>query len=1040
MNGKLFKSRLLATSVFAGFVGAMALAPAHAQEAETDEEVVIIEEEETDGEVAVQQRVTVTGSRLARDEFSSASPLQVIDGVTSRDLGLVDASDLLGQTTVVQGQQITTGVSTSAGINTESGPGSATASLRGLDPGRTLVLVNGRRLAPAGVRGVPSAPDLNMIPGTMIERVDVLLDGASSVYGSDAVAGVVNYILRTDFDGLQLEAYYTDPELSGNGGQQQVYAATYGVSSDRGFMTFAGEYTQSSGFTQDQWGSFYELYDAACTIGPYQGASGQVYYGNCASSAFGAGAISGTPFGFLYYDPGFDAGIAGLPQNFRPIGIAADLITPDSANGQRLLLHPEAQNAVLTPNFRRFNLYSTGEYETDFYGDMVAYYEASHSTRITTTNTSGQGFVYLPDTYALNELGYNASLYYSERYYNQTDVSQTRMIGGVRGDLPFLGETGLGDNWSYDVYAQYSRSAGTDIVEGIAYYPRLVQTFQNTRFDAATGEFVCDPLSIPNFGQTVECRPLDFFDATFINTGRFSDPADNEYLFPNRITNTVVEQMVVSGFVTGDVMELPAGPLGVVLGAEYREDKIRTDTDAGATSGDFYGFSGDPGSNGERALTEGFFEIEIPVLADMTLAEELTFNLAGRYTSETNFGSEFTYRVQGQYAPVEWLRARATVGTSFRAPDLGQQFGGRATGFSNPSDPCRVPGIAVPFGDYDNDPTTPETREYQANLDPRDPDLIARCAAGGGPFNLPAVDPTELGVLGLGTTNPVFAGSPTQVASGSNPNLAPETSQAISAGIVFEQPWFDSFDLRTSVTYYEITVEDEIDQLSAATIAARCYNSVGLSDPQCGNITREAVDPAAGTQGEIVFIEALNQNLGDQVVEGIDYNLEFMTDLPADIGYNLTVRATQSLTQTEEFVTATGIEINDTLGEYGNPEWRLNITNQFERGDWRFTAQSRFLGSMIEDNTDPTDETTSFFNLCVQAGDTPCIQVDWLDDYWVHDASVTWSGETTVVRAGVSNVFDEQPPITFNNGIGSLGGIGYDIYGRTFFVNVSKRF
>jgi len=161
----LDKSRLLQTSFLSSLlIGLAGMAHAQVEPIITDVEQIEEDEfaDEEDGEIVV------TGSRLRRSEFSSASPLQVIDGEFARDLGLVDAADLLGQTTVVQGQQITTGLSTSAGNLSENGPGSATASLRGLNPGRSLVLINGRRLAPAGVRGAPSAPDLNLIPGTLL--------------------------------------------------------------------------------------------------------------------------------------------------------------------------------------------------------------------------------------------------------------------------------------------------------------------------------------------------------------------------------------------------------------------------------------------------------------------------------------------------------------------------------------------------------------------------------------------------------------------------------------------------------------------------------------------------------------------------------------------------------------------------------------------------------------------------------------------------------------------------------------------------------
>ncbi len=1058
------KRGLLATSLLAGIAGGT-WGAAFAQEADDETApIVVTEEDEEDDEAPGQlrqERIIITGSRVARDEFSSISPLQVIDGEVARDLGLIDASDLLGQTTVVQGQQTTTGLSTSAGLLSDNGPGSATASLRGLDAGRTLVMVNGRRLAPAGVRGAPSAPDLNLIPGSLIDRVDVLLDGASSVYGSDAVAGVVNFILRTDFDGLQLDAYVTDPEMRNDGGRQHVYTATWGVSNDKGFIGVAGEHSITEGFTRRDFGSFYEPYTDPCQRFYSQGLSGEIYE-SCTGS-FGAGAAS-TRFGFLGFEEGRQT--PGLPAGFYPIPVTADLLTPGSVNGAALLLFPEELNAVFAPDFNRTSLYVTGEYAPGVYGDLTTYFEGSYANRQTTTNTSGQGRVDIPFNYALGNFGgtpaNTAQLFFGNRFLNETEVAQARFIGGVKGDLPFMDNVGPLSNWTYDAYASYSRSNGDDAVQGIPYFPRLQQTLANTRFDTATGQFVCDPRTVTGQSQQITCRPLNFFDPTFITTGRFSDPADNEYLFPNRITNTVVEQSVYNGFISGELFDIPTGgPLSLVLGLEYREDAIKTITDAGASGGTFQGFVGDPGANGKRWLKESFAELDIPLIKDKPLIKELSFNLAGRLTEEENFGEESTYRVQGQYAPTDWLSFRGTFGTSFRAPNLGEQFGGRVTGFAPAgfADPCRTPGVAVPFGDYDNNPATPDTREYVPSLDNRDPALIANCLNGGGPFGVPGTDPFSLGIRGLGTTNPVFFGAPTQVASGSNPDLEAETSEAITYGLVFEQPWTDAFDLRTSATYYKIEVNDEVDSLTAQTIVTRCYNSVGLTDPTCGFLTRAPRDPADDTSGEVTFVNALNQNLGQQVVEGIDYNAEFGFDfnlprIEGDFRYDLIARATQSLTQTGEEFQATQTFINDDLGEFGNPEWRLNLTNIFGFGDYSFLWQSRYLDSMIEDNDDEFDQVTTGFDPCIQAGDRfpggspqagnvpagACISFDNVTDYWVHDMAVTWRGETTTLRAGISNVFDDAPPITNNNGQGTLGGIGYDLGGRTLFVNVSKRF
>ena len=1046
INDKSLRSivlQILSIVVIAIF--AASAAPVYAQQNNSDQAEQQTEEtEQEQDEVADLDRVVVTGSRVSRSEFSSISPVQVIDGEISRDLGLVDAADLIRQASVVQGQQITTGLSTSAGLLTDSGPGSATASLRGLDAGRTLVLINGRRLAPAGVGGAPSAPDLNLIPGSLIDRADILLDGASSVYGSDAVAGVINFILRNDFDGLQLDAFYSDPQTV-DGGRQRVMSATWGMNSDRGFIGFALEHSREFGYNERAFADFYEPYDNGCLSRYHQGASGQVYE-SCGGS-FGAGAASTSAFGFLGFEEGRN--VDGLPPGFFPISLTDDLLDPNSENGRALLIFPEELDAAFAPEFERTTFFTYGEYAPGWYGDATTYFEASWASRQTSTNTAGQGRIRLPGDYVLGNFGgLPATLYYQSRFLQDTEVAQSRMTGGIRGDLPFL-DIGSLAGWGYDAYVSYSRSNGDDAISGIPFFPRLEQTLSNTRIDPETGEAVCDPRIVPGEGQPIICRPLNFFDPTFIATGRFPDEADNAYLFPNRITNTIVEQTVYNGFVSGGLFDLPwGGPVSLVLGFEYRVDAIETRTDAGASAGDFLGFAGDPGATGERWLREVFTELEVPLISDRPFVHDLSFNVAARWTEEENFGEETTFRVQGQYAPVSWLRARSTFGTSFRAPNLGEQFGGQVTGFAtNFSDPCRVPEVAIPFVDDDNDPNTPDVRLYDSSLDTRDPVLIQNCVNGGGPFGLEPTNPTALGVRGLGTQNPVFLGSSTQSASGSNPDLDAETSEAFTAGLVFEQPWSDAFDLRLSATYFDITIEDEVDSLSANTIVNRCYNSPGLTDPTCQFITRDPRDDADSTTGEVSFVLALDQNLGTQQVEGIDYNIEFGTDFPLlnldnRVDYDLVIRATQVLTDTEEEFTIDDIIIDDDLREFGNPEWRVNLTNVLGYGDWRFLWQSRYISSMIEDN-DPdeqNEETTSSFNPCVQADDGPCLQFDGLSSYWVHDASVAWQGESMVIRFGVNNVFDDAPPLTDNNELSNLAGIGYDIGGRTLFGNITISF
>ena len=218
-------------------------------EANSDEEVVIEQEVSTeessssstgsifvsDGDV---EEVVVTGSRLKRSTFDSIAPLQIISGDVSREVGLIDPADILQDSTMATGQQID---QTFQGFVLDNGPGASTLSLRGLGTGRTLLLMNGRRIGPGGVEGAPTAPDLNLLPGSLIERYDVLLDGASSVYGSDAVGGVTNVILRSDFDGWEAEIYAKKSQHQPGSIDDRTFNVTYGVNSDRWFLGFGAE-------------------------------------------------------------------------------------------------------------------------------------------------------------------------------------------------------------------------------------------------------------------------------------------------------------------------------------------------------------------------------------------------------------------------------------------------------------------------------------------------------------------------------------------------------------------------------------------------------------------------------------------------------------------------------------------------------------------------------------------------------------------------------------------------------------------------------
>lgn len=1030
---------LLRSSVLAGMALALT-AGASAQEEASEVEQV------PETAAAVGDRITVTGSRLRRDEFTSASPIQVVDGELSREIGLISASDLVQQATVAQGQQIDLGLSTSAGLaatDNPSGPGAANINLRNLGVGRTLVMVNGRRLAPAGVRGAPSAPDLNMIPGTLVERVEILLDGASSVYGSDAVAGVVNYILRDNFDGMEFTAYTSYPEMDGRGGRQHVLSGSFGLSTDRGFLGVAVEYAQIDPVTQAQFGSFDQRFNWCNRSQMERGASGRTYDDRCIGSAISHGILVDSPFGFIKRDPSVTGGVAGgrpLPDGWRPVVVAPNVIDRREALAEDLLVYPSQLGTYFWPDFRRGSAFVVGEYEPGWYGNATLYTELSYARRHTTDVGIGQGSAPLDNNNPQNPfVGFlnpdegPVRILYLAHTNNETIVSQARGVFGVRGDLPFM-NAGDFANWSYDLYTSVSHSEGTDIVQGLLARDRLNLSQLNTVFDPASGQFVCDaPIVSPVTGRPA-CFAADFTDPFFINNGRFEDDDLNEYFFPKRFSYTEFQQYLVNGFVTGDLFNLPAGPVGAVLGFEYRLDRIETQVDRAAFNQELDGDFIDRGASGSRSLTEIFGEVEVPLLANQPFANELTLNLAGRYTSEENFGDEGTYRIQGVWAPNDWLTFRATYGTSFRAPDVGEQFGSQLADQASvrgAGDPCLAPGIAFAFETDPADPTGPELRVYDPDLDPRSPELLDQCRNGGGPFGFAGVDPTILGTSGAGTNNLSFRTPSTIVFEGNNPDLDPETSTAYTYGFVVDRSnLFAGFDFRFSATYFNITVKNQVTETSAVSIVQGCYdgNTPNPTNPLCAFMTR-------GADGNVATVNAVLQNIGELGSSGIDYNMQISRDFDtpffdSPVNAMLIWNATQVRTQFRDFA-----QVRETfVGEYGNPEWRANLIGLVSYRDTRLMWRTRFVDAVERRGGERA--AASGFDACVRAGDTPCTQIERAPQYFVHDASATYNRDTWRVTLGVNNVLNETFP-AYN---GPFRGVGYDTGGRTWFLNLGKAF
>ncbi|MGH8129459.1 MAG: TonB-dependent receptor plug domain-containing protein, partial [Steroidobacteraceae bacterium] len=634
-------------------------------------------QEDAEGVEGAVEEITVTGSRIARDEFSSPSPIQVLDVESGRQLGISSITEMLQRATVANGQQIDATLNTNAGNSnaTEAPPtggvGSSSIDLRGLGPERTLILVNGRRMGSVGVRGAPAQPDINLIPFSMVDRAEVLTEGVSAVYGADAVAGVVNVILRDDFEGFEVTL---NSELPGDeGGEIGQLSMIAGAQSDRASIIFGAEvFDRARVLAGDR--DFSQCFRAheIATNGEILSTCFETFFDNVILAP-GIPSPSGDIWAF--YTPGeTNMGIPNYsdwlalpnPQSVNPVngdlGRFANFGFFDFYNDQ-----DERRASDLVGELQRFSLVTTGKVDMDWWANeeifFEAYYLNSQTFSIGTTEqifpdilgmipqedangniiVDGSGApVLVPNP--LNPLGVDALPILTVEDIPQTrDVERElmRLVGGLRGDF---GDT----TWSYEGFFSYDRGIGFQ-AQPILFEPNMILATQTVRLNA-DGDVIC---GIPNptsgfggFDTPNPCVPLDIFgvnsggatwDGGVTGEGVLS-AAERDFLIGNRTNRTVVEQTVFGAFATGDLFDLRDRTVAAAFGAEFRTDQITSQNDITGVKG--LNAAENPLQEGEtigeRDIFEVFGEINVPLL------ETVAMDAAVRYTDEENFGEETT--------------------------------------------------------------------------------------------------------------------------------------------------------------------------------------------------------------------------------------------------------------------------------------------------------------------------------------------------------------------------------------------------------------
>ena len=1078
-RNRLFHSSPI--SVFCLALALMLAPPAFAQEEDADDTEEVVEDGEAiDEETEV---VVVTGSRLKRDTYNSVSPLQIITAEVSREAGLVDAGKILQESTASAGVQIDL---TFQGFVLDEGPGAVTANLRGLGSNRTLVLINGRRIAPAGVEGAPTAPDLSIIPGTLVQQYDQLLDGASSVYGSDAIAGVVNVLLHKDFDGLEFETF---PSFPAHGaGRQMTHGLRWGRNFDRGFIGFGAEYYEREPVTLDDrpWTrgceKHYEIDQGGRirTQGLWYAQNYGMEWDECALGALAARVfVPGTSTGSIYFTPGYSNG--GWPDfsesSMYGFGVDGDGDGETDLTFRDYDLNGRTQFAHLFGDSKITNMMGYGEYTLEGDMNLTPYFEALYSTR----DYYADGGVYqlFPDVPANNPYnicnpngaGVDCGLAQDALFTNPNFVAQFSnrweglcaqygipkaactpgvfgLIGGPSGPVPSLPIVAVrGDRTITDTSVTQSR-----YVAGMSGdLPMLNRgTLTNWTFDVS---------ATYSESKGISSRPGVREDRLNLALGAYSTtntPCEND-------TGEELADDAAPGCVPVDMFHpslyaTVVGDFGTTAERNYVFDSRDFDTRymqtlyQGFITGDLYQL---PAGAVSAGVGLEYRIDEIKSLPDAVARDGLFF---GYFSDGGAEGSKYTQEAFGEVeVPIVGNLPGAReldLNVSARWTD-DEFYGGAWTGSGKlawrPIDSLliratygtsyRAPNVRELFlraqtgfltvGDPCLIPESaidPIQGGYDPDLDLREQHVLDNCRANG-------VDPTF-------AHNDGYNSYSVEVAAGGRLNLDEETSESQAYGFAWEQPFTTAFDMTISMWYYTIEIDNTIIEPSAGFIVGDCYYSLTGTSTFCDRITRDA-DPERPLMN---YVDRGFINRDNETVRGVDLNISFDTtvtlfDLPFEV--SLEGRGHRQIERSTLFVNDQGDRDFDTYHrEWAYPERKASINLRVGYDRWSVAWTSRHQGRVFQDvdGVDEWSDINGFSHTCLgPPDDVLCRDVGTAGNYWVHSVSTAYRGDIWLLRLGARNVFDEAPPqvdgserwTTWNN---TPRGDGYDLDGRVMFM------
>ncbi|KQW83235.1 TonB-dependent receptor plug domain-containing protein [Brevundimonas sp. Root1279] len=989
MNHYRTKQRLLRSTMLGGVLTALALSATSvaAQDAQPQPQADSVDD------------IVVTGSRIARQNYASTSPMVTVDNEDFQATGSVTIDTLINDL-----PQFVPSINSTS--NNPSNGGQANINLRGLGTQRTLVLMNGRRVVPSNSDGTV---DVNIIPTPLIRNVEVISGGASAAYGSDALAGVANFILDDKFEGVQFDAQYgvTDRD----DGATESYSVTLGgeVAEGRGNVVLSlGRSTRE------------QIYNAARDFSSISGPSGTSPLGSTVFDSnnlpnlafvrgyFGDATLTNTgAFGFNN-DGSVFSYVRTLNFN-SPGGIDYDGFARPGVGDY---VYNTGPLNLLQLGLDRWNAYAGATYRindaAEVYGSLLfTEYEAANELAASPAagNVPATGFrvpvtnPFIPAdlaTFLAARPNPTGSFLLNKRFNALGGRRATENYNvyqgtvGLRGDL-----VGLRD-WTYDIYAQYGRNLRT-----------TVQTGNVSR------SAVQRLLDAPDGGASLCAGGFDPFGETELS------PACLTYIGRTAQNVTEQDQTVVEASLQGSLLELPAGDLRFAGGIQYREDNFafRPDAslaqinpvvvrpDGGSTGGsEIAGFNPSQPLRGTTNSLEYFLELLVPVLSDLPFIQQLDLNLGYRVSDYTTVGWVDAYKADLDWEVTDQLRFRGGVQRAVRAPSIGELFApvntsfpsvGAVSGTGLSGDPCDI--------------------RSSYRLGPNGAQVRALCLAQG-------ISPAAIDTY-------VFTNNQVPGITGGNPNLQEETSDSYTIGAVVTSPWENPWlsGLSASIDYYDITIENVIGTIGASAQLQGCFNAQGQNptyDAANGYCSLFDRDPLSGNVNQA---REVNANLATLKTSGIDAQFDWTLDIEELGGPSwgmLTFSTIIGWLENRERQDAPGGPFINRTGTidsvFGNtfPEWKGLTSVNWSMDRYALGARWRHVGALDQ------------FGTSVELGSV---------DYFDLNGSIDIT-DSISLRATINNLTDEEP-ITYSPGVqANTDPSTYDTLGRRYSIGLTAKF